>query len=75
MVQQLRSTGFELPEMKENVIYEEYNKILIEHLNRIFSLSKLSNTYKQILYRLSLLPIEPISVDELIQWKVGKTQE
>ena len=61
--------------MKENVIYEEYNKILIEHLNRIFSLSKLSNTYKQILYRLSLLPIEPISVDELIQWKVGKTQE
>ena len=75
MVQQLRSTGFELPEMKENVIYEEYNKILIEHLNRIFSLSKLSNTYKQILYRLSLLPIEPISVDELIQWKVGKTPE
>ena len=75
MVQQLRSMGFELPEMKENVIYEEYNKILIEHLNRIFSLSKLSNTYKQILYRLSLLPIEPISVDELIQWKVGKTQE
>lgn len=75
MVCKLKNTGFALPEIKSNVIYEEYNKILIKHLNRIFSVAKLSNRYKQILYRLALFPINQISIENLIEWKIGKMRE
>lgn len=75
MVYKLKNVGYELPEVKNNVIFEEYNEILIEHLNRIFSVAKLSNKYKQILYRLALFPIEQISIENLIQWKIGKSPE
>ena len=75
MVCELQNTRFELPEVKNSVIYEEYNKILVEHLNRIFSIVKLSNRYKKILYRLALFPIDQVSIENLIKWKIGKSPE
>lgn len=75
MVKKLKTTGFELPEIKNSVIFEEYNKVLIEHLNRIFSIVKLSNQYKKILYRLSLFPVETISAENLFKWKIAKCGE
>lgn len=75
IVEQLKTTGFELPEIKKSIIYEEYNKVLIEHLTRIFSLAKLSGKYKNILYRLAFFPIEQVSVENLIRWKVGSQCE
>ena len=69
-IKQLEDTHFQLPKIDETIIFEEYNQKLIEHLNRIFSISKLSSSYKNLMYRISLFPSTIISIKALISWKV-----
>lgn len=75
VIMQLEESGFELPQISHTVVFEEYNQKLIEHLKRVFDISKLSATYKNILYRLSLYPVQAFKVENLIEWKVVKSEE
>lgn len=75
IVRQLEESGFGLPQIDNTIVFEEYNQSLIGHLKRVFDISGLSGTYKNVMYRLSLFPVQSFKAEDLIEWKAVKCEE
>lgn len=72
IIDSIEKSGFSLEGISEAIPFDQYNKMLIEHLKRFFSLQKLQGKYRQILYRLSLFSYAGISSKQISTYKVGK---
>lgn len=72
IIDSIEKSGFSLEGINKAIPFDQYNKILIDHLKRFFSLQKLEGRYKQTLYRFSLFPYNGISSKQISSFKVGK---
>ena len=75
MAKMLNNLGFSLPNLQEEIWYDENHSILIEHFQKLYTVANLKNKYKNALFRMACWPTKNYNINQLLQLKIFNSYE